>query len=203
MPRPSVKLVLTDFREEVHRSNQLLASVRNKGIPFFQAEQIAELSFLNIYLAWETFLEESFIRFLHGARLLSGKQVHRYMAPRSLEHARRLLVGLDKGGRYADWTKRETVTERAKLMFKDGAPFVDPMRAAAKELDDMRTLRDCIAHRSEFVRKQFGKVIHSRTGIAQSIHPGRFLLRPRPGGAETFLEFFSATIILVAEQVTM
>lgn len=201
MSRPKIRFVLEELKLEVQRSNQLLAAVRTRGLPFFQVEQIAELSYLKSYLAWETFLEESFIRLLQGAHTLSGRQAPRHANPISLDHARNLLIGLEKGGRYSDWTRRSKVTDRANLLFKDGKPFVGPLQAAARDLDDMAMLRDCIAHRSEFVRKNFGKVVQRRLGVAQRMHPGRFLLRTRPGTTENHLEFFSHMIIVVAEQV--
>jgi hypothetical protein len=201
MPRAKIRSVIEDFRADVRRSNDLLTVARARGIPFFRVEQIAELSYLKIYLAWESFLEESFIRFLSGARTLSGRGVSSYVTPSSLDHARDVLTGLDKGGRYADWAKREVVTERARLLFKNGTPFVGPLQAAASDLNDMRTMRDCIAHRSAYVQRNFGKVVLRRLGVAHQMHPGRFLLRNRPGSAETYLQFFSRVILAVAEQI--
>lgn len=201
MPTAKISGVLTDFKADVVRSQRLLVDARNRGLPFFRIEQIAELSYLRIYLAWESFLEESFMRYLHGARTLSGSRVVTYARPRTLEHARELLIGLDRGRRYADWTVRATVTERAKLLFKDGGPFAATLDAAARDLDDMRILRDCIAHRSDYVSKKLAQVVQRHLGLAANIHPGRFLLRARPGTAETFLEYFTRVIVLAAEQV--
>lgn len=203
MPISKIGSVLNEFRVGVVRSNDLLTDARDRGFPFFRIEQIAELSYLRIYLAWETFLEDSFARFLHGARTLSGATVKRYANPRTLDHARRLLAGLDRGGRgrYADWTVRATVTQRALLLFKDGATFATTLDAAARDLDDMKALRDCIAHRSNYASESFGKVVHRRLGVALNMRPGRFLLRHRPGATETFLEYFSRIIVLVAEKI--
>src|SRR5713226_4835458 len=144
MPPPDIRSVLTSFRAEVNRCNQLLAAVKAKGIPFFRLQQIAELSYLKVYLGWENFLEESFARFLCGARTISGRRLSCYASPRTIEHARNIVIGLERGGRYADWARRETVATRAELLFKDGIPFALPLQAAARDLDDMRIIRDCI-----------------------------------------------------------
>jgi hypothetical protein len=201
MPRPDISPVLADFRDEIRRCNLLLAAAHGGGVRFFQLEQISELSFLRIYVAWEEFLEESFARFLCGAKTQSGFQPRRYASPKNLDHAKALVTGLERGGRFADWSKRETVLDRAQLLFKDGRPYAGPLRAAARELDDMRTIRDRIAHRSALVRANFLKLVERRLGLAYHFPPGRFLLRNAAGGAQSHLALFSDAIILLAEQI--
>lgn len=202
MPRTSVQRTLTDFVAQVERSNQLLDSAAARGVPFFQLENIAELCFLRIYCAWENFLEEAFSRFLCGAITLSGGRPKRYVLPLDIDHAQNIVVGLERGRKYADWARRETVTERAKLFLKDGRPFVQPLQAAARELDDMRAIRDCIAHRSAYANKQFRSVVQRRLGVAHKYHAGRFLLRRTIAApAKTHLVFFSESITAVAAQI--
>ncbi len=202
MPGPNVGSVFADFNHHVRQSSLLLESARARGIPFFQLEQIAELSFLRLHLAWERFLEESFARYMCGARSITGFRPRCYATPRNLEHARRfLMMGLQRIPRYADWAKRELVIWRANTVFKDGRPFASPLRAGARDLDDMATIRNCIAHSSEYARQQFQKLVHRRVGVAYTFGAGRFLLRRTPNAADNFLSFFSARILLVAEQI--
>ena len=153
MPGPNVSSVFADFNHHVRQSSLLLESARARGIPFFQLEQIAELSFLRLHLAWERFLEESFARYMCGARSITGFRPRCYATPRNRKHARRfLMMGLQRIPRYADWAKRELVIWRANTVFKDGRPFASPLRAGARDLDDMATIRNCIAHSSEYAR---------------------------------------------------
>jgi hypothetical protein len=90
MPRPSIAAVYQEFLNQVSQSGALLDSVKRRGLPFFQVEQIAELAYLRVYASWETFLEESFIRFMCGAPSASGSRPRRYVGPRTIEHARDL-----------------------------------------------------------------------------------------------------------------
>lgn len=202
MPTPDVRPVVANFKEDVRKCRELLGSVRGAGLPFFQVELFAELSFLRMYVSWESFLEESFSRFLCGARGASGTRPVSCAKPRSIDHAKSLLIGLERGGRYADWSKRDTVVSRAELFFRHGAPFVGPLSAAARDLDDMRLIRDCIAHRSHTVRDNLAKLVHRRTGVAHRYSPGRFLLRTAPGTPDTYLELFSQKLTLTAEQIS-
>jgi len=202
LPAPDVRPVLKDFKDDVSRCMQLLTAVRGAGFPFFQVELFAELSFLRMYVSWENFLEESFSRFLCGARGTSGAVPVCCTKPNSIDHAKRILVGLDRGGRYSDWSRRDVVVARASLFFRHGAPFQGPVTAAGVDLDDMRMIRDCIAHKSRTSKDSLAKIIQRRTGLARRYSPGRFLLRPAAAGAPaTFLDLFANTLVLVAEQI--
>jgi hypothetical protein len=53
MPAPSVNAIRNDFLKQVNQSILLLASVRGRGTPFFQLEQIAEVVYLRVYSSWE------------------------------------------------------------------------------------------------------------------------------------------------------
>lgn len=165
-PAPDVRPVLKEFKDDVDKCARLLSAVRGACFPFFQVELFAELSFLRMYVSWEAFLEESFSRFLCGARGTSGAVPMSCAKPDSIEHARSILIGLDRGGRYADWSKRETVIARASLFFRHGAPFSVPITAAARDLDDMRMIRDCIAHKSRASKDSLAKIVQRRTGLA-------------------------------------
>jgi hypothetical protein len=197
-----VRPVIANFQEDVRKCHELLGAVRSARLPFFQIELFAELSFLRMYVSWESFLEESFSRFLCGARTISGTRPASCARPRSIDHAKSLLIGLERGGRYADWSKRDTVVTRAQLFFRHGAPFAGPLTAAARDLDDMRLIRDCIAHRSRTAKDNLAKLVHRRTGAAHKYSPGRFLLKTVTGTPATYLELFSRTLSLTAHQIS-
>jgi hypothetical protein len=200
MPPPSVTAVHGVFLRQVNQSVSLLASVRRRGTPFFQLEQIAELVYLRVYSSWETFLEESFIRFMCGAPCASGSRPKCYVKPRNIEHARELIIGPRL--RYADWTDPDVVIERAELVFSGGRPYGTPVRAAVLELNDMRAIRNCIAHRSVDARNRFGALVQRRLGVARKLGPGRFLLRQTATPNQSYLEFFASCVVAVAQQVS-
>ncbi len=199
MSLPSVTAVYAGFVRQVNQSVSLLASVRRRGTPFFQLEQIAELVYLRVYSSWEMFLEESFIRFMCGAPCASGLRPKCYVKPRNIEHARELIIGPRL--RYADWTDPVVVIERAELVFSEGRPYANLVRAALVELNDMRTIRNCIAHRPVDARNKFGVLVQRRLGVAHSLGPGRFLLR-QAALNQSYLEFFANCVMAVAQQVS-
>jgi hypothetical protein len=201
MPAINVGSVLNEFKEEVLRCKKLVTSMKAHRIPYFQCEQISELSFLRVYVAWEEFLEGTFSRFLCGASSISGRRPKLYASPRNIDHARKMIIGFERGDRFADWSQRHKVTDRAELLFRDGSPFRTPIQAAGTELDEMRAIRDRIAHRSDKARNQFNGVVHKKLGTALMLNPGRFLLRVDLATGLTFLDFYSDRAVLVAENI--
>lgn len=202
MARASVKSVLGSFRTSVQQHKALVGAVRARGVPFFRLEQIAELSYLRTFLAWETFLEDSFARFLCGAKSGSGFRPVRYASPANIAHAHRLVrMGPQRVARYGDWGSRDFVLTRANLLFKDGKPYAPPLQAAGRDVDDMRIIRNRVAHRSEYARSKFDDFVLRRLGVPRRLHPGRFLLMRDHVSNQTYLDFFSDRIILVADQI--
>ena len=66
----SLSHVLVDFQSGIDSSVNLISAVRNLGINRIQLEIITELAFLRVFIAWENFLEGSFIRYSIGASSL-------------------------------------------------------------------------------------------------------------------------------------
>jgi len=199
MPNPSAKAAFTVLSRQLNQSIQLVAALRGRGTPFFQLQQISELAFLRIFLSWEGFLEDSFIRFMRGASSLSGSRPRSYVKPLNIDHARDFLIGPKL--RYADWSDPQVVVERANLIFAGGKPFATPIQAATRELNEMRIIRNCIAHRSVHSREQFGRLVQNRLGVARRFAPGGFLLTASPVPAQTYLDFFSSYISVAAQQI--
>lgn len=195
-----VSHVLLDFEKGIDSSTNLVSRVRNLGIPRIQLEMIEEMAFLRIFVAWESFLEESFIRYAVGATSLSG------YAPIVLTRAQNIGHALDlvsSNRDYASWNSASEVISRSALYFKDGEPYRSALEPALIELDEMNTIRNRITHKSNrskskfnaFVRRKFGHGVHGMT-------PGRFLLTSQPNPPpHTFLDYYIEVIRIASSMI--
>lgn len=165
-------------------------------------DSIIELVFLRGFLAWESFLEESFILHMLGKQPKKGKAPHRYVLPPNRKAAFRLA---SEGHAYAKWEAATEVATRATRFFRDGRPYTAPLRAAQARLDEARTLRNAIAHRSDTAQKNFEALARNKLGgtLPPGLTVGGFLnmLRPATTPPESFLEFYLGTLELVAEKI--
>jgi hypothetical protein len=168
------------------------AKVKNLGIPRIQVEIITELAFLRIFIAWENFLEESFIRYLVGAKSPSGYSPKRFVNTPNMEIAKKIILG--ERSEYIRWNSSGKVIARSETYFKGGEPYGNVLRGAATDLNDMNVIRNRITHMStiskakfiNFVRRRFG---HGKRGMT----PGRLLLTPL-ATQTTFFDHYVAII---------
>lgn len=168
--------ILKELETQVNGSQNLLLKVKSLGMPQIQVEIIAELAFLRIFIAWENFLEESFIRYLVGGKAPSGYSPRRFVNPPNMKIAMKIISG-DRD--YIKWNSAGEIIARSRIYFKDGEPYKTALEAATTDLDEVNTIRNRIAHKSnntknkfnDFIRRKFG---HGKRGMT----PGRFLLTP-------------------------
>lgn len=184
---PSVRLphVLIELERQVNNGQNLVSRVKVLGLPQVQLEIIAELAFLRVFMAWENFLEESFIRYLVGAASPSGYTPDRFVNPPNMEIAEKLILGEKR--EYVRWNSTNEVIARSKIYFKDGEPYKNALQVATIELDEMNTIRNRIAHKSTYSKDKFNQLIRRTFGHGiRGMTPGRFLLTPKNASSLTY-----------------
>lgn len=191
--RVSLLHIIKELERQIYSSKNLIYKVKNLGIPLIQLEIIAELAFLRIFIAWENFLEESFIRYLVGAESPSNYRPERITSSPNIEHAIKLISGERE---YAKWNSASDVINRAERYFKDGEPYKNALEAATKDLNDMNTIRNRIAHKSIFSKNKFNDFIRRIFGHGiRGMTPGRLLLKLKESLPEsTFLDYYIGII---------
>ena len=196
----SLSHVLLDFQKGINSSINLISRIQNLGIPRIQLEIIVEMAFLRIFIAWESFLEESFIRYAVGAASPSGYTPNALIHPQNIGHALELVLS---GRDYVPWNSASEVTRRSALYFQDGEPYRSALETAATELDEMNTIRNRITHKSinsksnfnAFIRRKFGHGVRGMT-------PGRFLFTlPSSPPPNTFLDYYIEVIRIASNMI--
>ena len=169
-----------------------------RALPPHLMQQIAELACLRMCLAWEIFLEETFVRYMCGATSPSGWGPVRYVTPKHLDHAREIASG---GKDYVSWVVAQQVIDRANLYFEKGDPYTSALLPALLDLDDLRAVRNRIAHSSQSAREKFENMLRRRRGyVPRGMGPGRFVLGVLPGGV-SYLEDTGQRLSALASQV--
>ena len=102
-------------------------------------------SFLAIFVAWESFLEQTFLDYTLGFPSTTGLNKAKYVSPIDSEHSNRILIGTQQ---YVDWANSETVIKLACLYLQDGEPFNTNLKSIQSHLRDLKTIRNSCAHLS-------------------------------------------------------
>jgi len=140
---------------------------------------ICELSFLKIYLSWESFIGRVFILYMIGDKTDSGYAPKRYATPRDEKHAYDII----KSGRpFPNWLDIGFIKEKSELFFENGEPFKTTLYLKTNirgALQNMRILRNIIVHASKEAEGKYKNMLRDELGSAPNISPGEFLSRRR------------------------
>lgn len=150
------------------------------GVLFLSSlELLYELAFLRVYLAWEEFLEESFLRYLCGYQAAHGQETPTSGSfyP-SLAAARSALYGRRP---YVLWHDPARVVGRA-ARFLDKSRHEIVISSIAGRLESFAKIRHRIAHSQDYARREFDQTTMAFAGRRyHGSRPGRFLRDWVPG----------------------
>ncbi len=191
--------VLMELERRIGSSQNLIVKVRNLGMPRTQIEIIAELAFLRVFIAWENFLEESFIRYAIGAESPAGYRPTRLVSPQNMRHVLHLI---SSGKDYVRWNSASEVIRRSEAYFSDGKPYKNVLQGATVDLDNMNTIRNRIAHKSVISKDKFNNFARRKIGHGiRGMTPGRFLLRLMSSTSQTAFFDYYVRIIETASRI--
>jgi len=163
---------LASLHAKSAQCDSLIASAHrldSAGVPLFPGpdrELITVAAFLNLFVAWEEFLESAMSHFMAGAATLSGAAPVRYAVPPTADAAKKMVIGV---GRYFDYANHEFVRRMVAMYFDRGYPFEPHLGSIHTDLADIRTMRNASAHLS------------STTQTALEALAQRIFGAPRPG----------------------
>ncbi|MCK4428747.1 MAG: hypothetical protein KAU95_00100, partial [Candidatus Aenigmarchaeota archaeon] len=155
MNKNSLNKSLIEFEQRIKDNLDLISDINelnstNTVLNKSQVNQIIELVFLKIYVSWEIFLEDVFIKLILISK--NNYKITAYLKPRDYSHA---LEMLKENKPFLDWTKVDNVMNRSKYFFKKGFPIFNNLYLIKTELTEMKTIRNNIVHMSQKVQKKF------------------------------------------------
>lgn len=188
-----------EFRQHMAKSFELI-QIANTTSPPFPKDKIYlvyELSFLKFFLAWEWFIENTFILYMLGKKTNRGYRPKTYAKPKDEEHAYEFVR---EGRDYADWTSPDAIKRKAKVFFKGGEPYESPLTSVIKDIQDMKTIRNAIVHMSQESQKRFETLLREKLGHAKAITPGEFLSHDQSTNL-TYIAYFSDRLEFASDQI--
>jgi hypothetical protein len=184
--RRKISAVLGDFLRDIDRlvkfdlENQRAYSVglENKNAKRLVKRQLIMLTesiFFSGFRAYENFIRDAFLLYCLEKRPESGKRVVSYLRPKSFQHAEELI---QSSLQFLDWNTAETIIKRAELYLLDGFPVKTPYTSGKETFDELRLLRNHIAHRSKTSMNGYRKVLRRYFGTEplELPEPGEYLL---------------------------
>lgn len=212
MPRRTLKATLNACVRTLNESRRLAVDAymwaspgpggKRPLISLQRRYAITELAFFTAFLAWEAFLEESFVLYLAGRKVARARSPRRYAFPPNLQTATQWVI--PEGQDYASWTIASRVSVRAERFFQGGWPYAPVLRSNQAALDESRVLRNAIAHASASAQAKFENLVRNRMGaLPANVTVGAFLgmVVPRSRPPMSFLEHYLGKIEFAARQI--
>jgi hypothetical protein len=210
MKRTSLNAALV----ELHRKTDQSISLANDTAKFreFRGDKyrpisklrrmlIVELSFLQISNAWEGFLEETFFHYMCGQKTQSGFSPSLLVTLKNatLDQAASLV---NQTKPYSDWSRADEVIKRAKLYFANGEPYYRAIANSNDKLEEIRKIRNGIAHSSAYSREKLEELIRQKTGSGSLVKSaGELLCYSFSTGGQNLLQDYGSLLKVLGSTI--
>lgn len=164
--------------------------------------QITVAAFLNLYISWETFIEEAMAKLMAGDGTIQGALPTRYAVPRDERAARAMVIGVR---RYFDYGNLELVRKLSTIYFWNGYPFEPHLSALASTVADIKTMRNASAHMSSTTQTALeGLALRILGRPCPGIDLYTFLLsaHPRSTSGATIYGHIRSQLLVAAELIS-
>lgn len=213
MARRSLKTSLSAFLHAIDESRRLAADahswaspgagIRRPMISRQRRDSMTELAFLRAFLAWEMFLEESFVLYLVGLKPPRGRRPKRYAFPPNVRIAAEWVIP-EGSWDHAKWTTVDKVCKRAERFFVNGGPFAVILKSNQNTLNESKTIRNAIAHMSANVQTKLETLVRNKLGtLPLNVTVGAFLAMtvPRSTPPQSFLDHYLSKVEFAARRI--
>jgi hypothetical protein len=209
MKQSSLNSALAEFASKKYQSIALANDVSKfaelRGTKYLSISKlrkaiIIELSFLQIVNAWEAFLETTFVHYMCGHKTQSGfcPNLNVTLKSNTLTQA---FNTVNQGKPYSDWSRTDEVIKRAKIYFKNGQPYYT-IANSNNQLEEIRKIRNGIAHSSIHARNQVKILIRQKLGyLPRSISIGSFLMRQGLNQSKTILDEYGTLFDVLSNSI--
>lgn len=198
----------SDFMASVIQCESLIVNAHKtdaSGTPLFPAidrEQITVAAFLNMFIAWETFLEVSLAELMTGAPTVGGSFPAKYVSPPDLAAARAMVIGVM---RYFDYANHKNMKKIVNMYFQNGYPYEPHISAAFADLDDLRTMRNAAAHISSTTQTAMEGLalkIFGQPKVGITLYQLLTTTDPRSRRGDTVFVTYKAKLVVTAELIS-
>lgn len=201
---------LNEYRTSVSEASSFIATILQRhasgGYKYPAALRgfVVESAFVKIFVAWETFIEGIFMKYMMGENPDTVPLSHRYASPISRSHANDFLLGIGKKD-FIEWSTPDTVKKLSGIYFGNENIINDTIGGIYQDLISLKIIRNAIAHVSSTTSSKLDRLASTIIGLPQvGIQPHALLLwiDPTPALPNTLLSKYITLLDTAAELIT-
>jgi hypothetical protein len=203
----SLAQTLSEFKASVAQCESLISNAHRVDaagspiLPPLDQQQITVAAFLNMFIAWEGFLESSLAKLMTGSPTINGTSPIKYVSPLTIDAAKVILIGV---GRYFDYGNHANVQKIVRMYFERGYPYEPHLGAIFSELEDLRAMRNWSAHITSTTQRSLEALaarILGQPSPGIDLYSLLTMIDPRSPSGETVFASYKTKLIVVAEIV--
>lgn len=144
---------------------------------------ISEMIMLRVFSILELHISEIAFKIASGACYTNDIQPITFMRCKSIAGARNLFLtfGRNKPIMNLKWTKAKYITDSVKYVIDANYFYIKNANIHSHLINEMRIVRNVLAHRSKSARDDFLLLIRTAYGAQNNITPGAYLTTTRRG----------------------
>jgi hypothetical protein len=200
--------ILATFNAEVTQCESLIANAHKvdaAGAAFMtpnDQRQVTVAAFLNLFIAWEAFIEASIIDHMRGQPCVNGRQPVKYVSPPHDDAARAMITHTL---RYFDYGNHDNIRKVVMMYFQNGYPYEPHLSSIFSDLADLKTIRNACAHITSTTQRGLDNLalrIFGQPAPGIGVYQLLTSVDPRPAAAGgTVFVTYKDTLIATAELI--
>lgn len=200
MSRPSLAVNWREVNDQTLALQKLIGSL----VALSPAHQklVAEVVMVRLFLLLDNTFRSSSAKLLCGAQYLDASQPKRLVQASSAARAIKLMKTHNRAKpKYKlSWTHANAITNNLLTTLDSSDPFFGAVTQHSAIIDQMRRVRNHIAHRNDGTGNEFRIEVTTRFGGAKrGMTPGLFLLLPTAQSQHKIDEYLIASRVIVRD----
>lgn len=160
---------------------------------------IGEMVMLRLFSIFEDTVAEIAFKLAAGGKYLNGSAPTMLVRAGRVQDARALYLGygLAKPKQYLKWTKASYIRDSVSTIMPENEKYVTNVQNHGQVIEEMRKVRNVLAHNTTSARADFKNVIRTNYGVNISISPGVFLISTKRSATCNLRRYLSSTQIIL------
>ncbi len=199
MPAPRLDVTVRDATRGLSRLAKFRAE--SKSLSPVHQYLIAELIMLRLFSILENAIEDLACKLVAGAPYANGIHPARLYTAKSMDDARQAMLsnGRSKSLNKLRWNRVKDIRESTSTVLSPAEPFIKYAQVHGNRLNEMRQVRNYVAHRSSDSRTGYKQVVRSIYGANSRVGVEVFLTSQQRRPVAKIDEYLATAGIIISE----
>lgn len=202
MPTPKLQITIRNSHQAIDKLSLFRRESENLEAKY--QHFIAEMIMLRLFSIFEDSVAEIAYKLASGAVYVNGGFPVLTSQAGSMVGARGLFLshGRTKPVQNLKWTKPKYIRESIQHVISTADPFILSTQRNGNIIDEMRKVRNVLAHNTTSARIEYKKVIRQAYGANVHIIPGAFLSSTRRTAVCNLDRYLTSTKLVLVDMVS-